>query len=103
MSKVKVTYYGVMFKIILGVDNQEEECQIPDGATVKELLRLLVEKHGDEFRAAFITHDWQLIPDTVILVNGNQLNINELDGLDTRLEDNSELSITAMLYTIDGG
>ncbi len=99
MSKVKVTYYGLMFKTIL--NDQEEECDIPDGTMVKGLLQLLAEKHGDEFRDIFITSNWQLVQDTVILVN--QRNINEMDGLDTRLEDNSEVSITVILYTIDGG
>ncbi len=99
MSRVNVTYYGLMFKTIL--NDPEEECQIPDGATVKDLLGLLVERHGDEFRDIFLTPEWQLIPDTTILVN--ERNISEMAGLETKLKDNSEVSITVMMYTIDGG
>lgn len=99
MNKVKVSYYGLMFKTIL--NDLEEECQLPDGATVKDLLELLVARHGDEFRDLFLTPEWQLIPDTTVLVN--ECNINEGAGLETKLKDNSEISITVMMYTIDGG
>ena len=99
MDKVKVIYYGLPFKAIL--DSQEEEIDIPDNATVRQVLQLLADRHGNEFRKSILTSDWQLHPITTIQVNGR--NIDEIEGLNTKLANNSEVSITVMISTIDGG
>ena len=98
MSKVKVTYYGLIRNV---VDNQEEEYQLSDGAIIRELLQLLVERYGEGFRANILTPDWQLPPTAIMHLNGRD--INEIDGLDTGLDDNSELSIIVIPHVIRGG
>lgn len=92
MKMVKVSYYG-MIRHRMG--HQEEEVNLSDGAMVKELVHLLAEKHGDEFKDNFLTSDWQLKPLARIHVNGRD--INEIDGLDTHLEDNSEVFVALLL------
>ena len=80
---------------------QEEEVCLSGEATVRDLLTILAEKHGDEFRESILTSDGQLHPVTRVFVNNFE--INEFNSLDTRLGDDSELSITVMPGTICGG
>ena len=98
MNKVKISYYGLIRNV---VDNLENESHLSEDGTVGELLRSLVEKYGDSFRSAMLTPDWQLLPITMIHLNGHD--INEINGLNTKLEDNSELSITVLAYATSGG
>ena len=98
MSKVKVTYYGLLQHI---VGNRENEYHVSDNTTVRDLLHLLVERYGNEFKANILTPDWQLHPLTVIQLNDH--NINEIDGLNTMLMNNSELSIAVLAYLVSGG
>ena len=98
MSKVKITYYGLIQNVV----NQKEEDYISGAATVGELLHSLVQKYGDRFRSTVLTQNWQLQPATTI-VHLNGRDINEIDGLNTKLADNSELSITVVANIISGG
>ena len=98
VNKVKVTYYGL---ILSAVDNQEEEVCLSGRATVKELLHLLVERHGTEFSSSLLTHDWQLQPLAMIHLDGRD--INEIDGANTKLEGDSQLYITVLAPMITGG
>lgn len=98
MNKVKVTYWGLIQPV---VENKEEENYLSDDATVGELVRLLVERHGDRFKSMVLTSNGQLHPLVTIQVNGRD--IDEIDGLDTRLEANSELSVTVTPYLIVAG
>ena len=98
MSKVKVTYYGLLQHI---VGNRENEYHVSDNTTVRDLLHLLVEKYGDAFKANILTPDWQLQTQTIIQLN--DYNINEIDGLDTTLMNNSEVSIAVLAYLVSGG
>ena len=93
MSEVKVIYYGFPFKIIL--DSQEEECSIPDNATVMQLLQLLVGKHGEEFRNYILRPDGQ--PKFTTAIHLNRRDIREMRGLNTTLGNEDELSITSMM------
>jgi molybdopterin converting factor small subunit len=98
MGKVKVTYYGLIQHI---VGNQENEYPISGNTTVRDLLHSLVQRYGDEFRAHILTSDWQLQPLAIIQLNDH--NINEIDGLNTMLINNSKLSIAVIAYLIGGG
>ncbi len=98
MGKVKITYYGLLQHI---VGNREKEYHISDNATVRDLLRLLVKKYGNEFKDNILTPDWQLRPLTIIQLDGH--NISEIDGSNTMLKTNSELSIAVIAYIISGG
>ena len=98
MNKVKISYYGLIRNVI---GNLENESYLSEDGTVGELLRSLVEKYGDSFRSTMLTPDWHLLPITMIHINGHD--INEINGLNTKLEDNSELSITVLAYATSGG
>lgn len=98
MCNIKITYYGLIRQI---VDVQEEKSCIPDGGTVRELLQLLVHKYGEGFRSIILSLDGQLLPVAMLHLNGRD--INEMDGLQTKLEANSDLSITVLAHAISGG
>ena len=99
MNRVKVNYYGVISPKLSG--GQEESVCLLGEATVRDLFDLLVAKHGDGFKESLLTSDGQL--QMVTRIYYNDCDINAINGLDTRLEDNSELSITVMPGTIPGG
>ena len=98
MGKVKITYFGLLQHI---VGKRENGYDISDNTTVRDLLHLLVKKYGNEFKDNILTPDWQLQPLTVIQLDGH--NINEIDGLNTTLKNNSKLSIAVLAYIISGG
>ena len=93
MNKVKISYYGLIHNV---VGNLENESYLSADGTVEDLLRSLVEKYGDSFRSTMLTPDWYLLPITMIHIKGHD--INEIRGLNTKLGDNSELSITILAY-----
>ncbi len=92
MKKVKIIYYGM---IRHKIGHQEEEVNLSDEATVRDLVHLLAEKYGDEFRDNCLTSDLELKPLARIHLNGRD--INEIDGLDTWLDDNSEVFVALLL------
>lgn len=98
MTKIKVTYYGLIRNV---VDNKEAEDYPYNGATVREVIGSLAQRYGDRFRSMILTSDWQIHPLAIIQLNGHD--INEIEGLNTKLEDNSELCITVIPYLIIGG
>ncbi len=98
MSMVKVTYYGLIKNV---VDKREDKHDISNGSTVQELLHTLVQRYGDNFRSLMLTPDWQLLPSTIIHLNGRD--INEMEGMDTKLADEGELSISVIKHFIGGG
>ena len=99
MSKVKVSYYGLILPEVSG--NHEEEVPVSGEATIRDLLHLLVEKYGEGFKESLFTPDRQL--QTAALIHLDGRDINELDGLDTRLRDKSKLSIMLIAYMVTGG
>ena len=99
MGKVKVSYYGMILQKVSGA--HEEEVYLSGETTARDLLKILAEKHGDEFRESILTPDGQLRTAAIVQYNGRD--INEIDGLDTKLGDNSELSIMLIAYMVTGG
>jgi molybdopterin converting factor small subunit len=99
MSKVKVSYYGMILQKV--TSDHEEEVYLSGENTVRDLLKILAEKHGDEFRESILTPDGQLQTAAIVQYDGHD--INEIAGLDTKLGDNSELSIMLIAYMVTGG
>jgi molybdopterin converting factor small subunit len=95
---VNVTYYGLINNL---VDKPEDKHNISNGSTVQELLHTLVQKYGDNFRSLMLTPDWKLLPSTIIHLNGRD--INEIEGMNTKLADDSEVSISVIKHFIGGG
>ncbi len=98
VSRVKVKYYGMVQNV---VGNLEKESFLSDDTTVGELLQSLVQRYGDEFKNTVLAPDGQLLPVTVIHLNGRD--ISDIDGLNTKLPDSSELTITVFVYIMSGG
>ena len=98
MGKVKIHYYGLIRNI---VDKEEVEVHLSDDDTVRDLLHSLVQSYGDGFRSMVLTPEWELLH--IAMIHVNDRDINELDGLNTKLEGNSELSITVLAYEVIGG
>lgn len=59
-------------------------------SSLRELLEKLCSIYGDRFRKKLLTGD-SLSEDIIIMVNGRH--IEHLNGLDTQLADNDEISI----------
>ena len=98
VGRVKVSYYGMVQN---AVGNLKKESFLSDDRTVGELLQSLVQRHGDEFKRTVLAPDGQLLPLTVIHLNGRD--ISDIDGLNTKLEDDSEVIITVFVYIMSGG
>ncbi len=100
MSEVSVVWYGLIPR---NVERREGKIHISGSTIVRELLQSLVKRHhgDDAFRANIFTSDSRLQSNVVIQLNGRD--INEIDGLNTKLEDNSELTITVLPPLIAGG
>jgi len=95
MARIKVTYYGLINAV---VGKQEEECHIFAETTVKQLLLSLVNIYGDKFRRKIFSPEMQVLPLVVIQLDGR-----DIDGLDIKLTDNSEMSITVIPHPVMGG
>jgi len=98
MSKVRVVWYGLIRNY---VDKPEDEFQISGSTTVAELLRSVVDRHDDMFRANIFTSSQKLQPTVIIQLNGRY--IDKINGLNTKLEHNSELTITVIPLVTGGG
>ena len=96
-NRVKVRYLGLVQNAI-GV--KEEDITVPNGASVGELLRALLVKHGDGFRYSVLRTDGALRPPARVLVDG--LDIKDLDGLDTKVTEKG-VAIVVIVDPLEGG
>jgi MoaD family protein len=88
--KVTVEYLGYI-KQTLGITHAES-IELEPEASVRYLLTLLAQKHGEPFmKAIYDPKDTTLKPYHIIAVNG--LMINLLDSLDTRLKDGDRVTV----------
>lgn len=96
-SRVKVSYLG---HVRNALGRNEEEVEVARGATVGELLRSLVNIHGDPFRLRIYKGHHELPPTVLVCVNNPD--IAKLDGLITRRESGGEISIVVGVYPPKG-
>jgi MoaD family protein, archaeal len=81
--KVKVEYLGHIREIIRS--GREEELEVPEGATLGDLLLMLAEKYGEPFRKAVYEPGGTDVKQSfIVTVNGYLLNQLE-GGVQTRL------------------
>ena len=95
---VKVRYVGLIENVM---GNRQEELNIDSNITVGELLNLLSEKHGAEFRHCVLRSTGELRPSVTIHISGRD--IKELDGLNTRLPPDSEVTLVITGHPDPGG
>ena len=84
--------------MILG--GKEHNIDADDGAAVKDIINLLIKKHGDPLSALLLlNHDpMELLPHVKIYVNGRGLDF--LNGLETDLRDGDDVML---MPQISGG
>ena len=95
--KVTVDYLGNI-KQTLGL-KQSEQIEIGEDATVKVLLSLLAEKHGELFiKEVYEPNEFDLKPYHILSING--LLLNQLNGIQTKLKDGDHLIV---MPVVSGG
>jgi len=85
--KVKVRFFTVLREM---AGKREEELTVRENTKVREVLDLLSKTYGDEF-SDYLFEGEELRDYIQILLNG--INIMTLDGLETRLREDSVLAI----------
>jgi len=85
--RVSVRFLGSVNEV---VGKKEEDVEIEKGATLKDLVDLLVAKHGLSFRDSIEDKDLS-IPKVAYTVNGTS--IFALEGMKTKLPDGAKVTI----------
>ncbi|MBI4483897.1 MAG: MoaD/ThiS family protein [Acidobacteria bacterium] len=75
-----VKYTGLA-KRLVGCD--QEPVAVPEGSTLRELLRTLSDRHGPDFRNYLFAGGENVSPEILVLLNGQ--NVLSLQGLETPL------------------
>lgn len=96
--RVRVVYVGLV-RNSLGIN--EEEVELPPGSCVRDLLSLLVERHGADLRHSLFSTSGELSPLAEVLI-GDQ-SIEELNGLDTTVDVQSKVHILVLAHPMAGG
>lgn len=91
--KVKVKYYGALEEVS---SRKEDKVELPSGATVKELLKILSKKYGKKFKDYVFEKHGEVRPYLHFLVNGTSV----ARDLNTELKDRDEFGI---LFSPGGG
>ena len=95
--KVNVDYLGHV-KALIGVE-RPETIDIKDGASIKDLLKLLAEEHGAAFKKnIYEPYGLDLKPNFILTVNG--LLLNQLPGIGTRLKEGDRV---VLMPIVSGG
>jgi len=95
--KMRLEYYGIIQDV---VGKRTDEVLLLNEETVRDLLTSLARRYGEAFSYNVIAADGTLRSNVTILLDG--VNINQVDGLDTKLEGYSEGKL-AVMNVIGGG
>ena len=95
---LRVSYLGLARSI---VDADGESLHPHSSMVVADLLELLSERHGPQFRQGIYRSNGQLRSFIQICVDDRD--IDELEGLRTPLDKGGEVSIVIGVYPLEGG
>lgn len=103
--QVKILYFGLLRRV---VSEKEEVVELPEGSSVRDLVAILVEKHGAEFQGRLFNQGGlqasdvsEISPDVFITVDGS--NISTLQGLDTELTADIDMHFVLVGPVVTGG
>ncbi|MBC7130874.1 MoaD family protein [Candidatus Bathyarchaeota archaeon] len=92
--RVKVEYIGHIRQLI--GSGKEDEVDLPEGACLADLLTLLADKYGENFRkAVYEPGGADVTPNFMVLVNGYL--INQLNGVKTKLKHGDHVVLTSVV------
>ncbi|TAJ77766.1 hypothetical protein EPO44_20480 [bacterium] len=97
-TAIQVLYFGLVRNV---VKEGEEKVILPAGATVRNLLELLCQRHGEALRDALFTVEETLTANTMILLDGT--NILYAKGLDTEISNQQSLHVLLTTTAMAGG
>ncbi|MEM3606990.1 MAG: ubiquitin-like small modifier protein 1 [Candidatus Bathyarchaeia archaeon] len=90
---MKVKYFAIFREL---TNKREEEIEVKEGATVKDLLEALAEKYGKKFKD--IVFNGAVSDRLIMLLDG--VNIYSLNNLETKLNENN---VFVILPPVGGG
>jgi molybdopterin converting factor small subunit len=96
--RVKVLFFGLIRRHVGG---KNEEVELPEGATVGDLIATLTREHGPEFRDNLINSDGTVKAEVFITVDG--YNVASREGLNTMLAPGAESHIVLVGPVVTGG
>ena len=97
-TTVRVLYFGLVRNV---VKEAEEDISLPAGATVKELVEILCQKHGEALRDALFTVEGTLTANTILLLDGT--NVQYSRGLETEIGVDQALHVLLTTTALAGG
>jgi molybdopterin converting factor small subunit len=93
MVKVTIKILGSLKELA----THEEILEIPEGSDISRLLQKLINKHGSDLRNALLDPILESpIPSNLILING--IEINNLDGLRTPINDGDNIILLSVIH-----
>lgn len=95
---VHVSYIGLVRNVI---GCSEENVEVIRGATVGQLLAKLIAKHGPPFKQSVFKQTGDLRAMSQVCINDRD--IAELCGLETKMDENENISILVGVYPPEGG
>lgn len=98
MLNIKIRYVGLVRNIF---GKKEEAIDLPKQATVLDLLSILAERHGDDFRASVFSAGGNLQPLARVLLDG--VDIEEIGGLNAVVRCGEQVSIVVLEHPFAGG
>jgi molybdopterin converting factor small subunit len=97
-QQIHVSYLGLVRNVI---GCGEENVGAAPGTTIGALLQFLVAKHGDPFQKSVFQNGGKLRSTAQVCLNDRD--INELQGLATKLGNGEHVSIVVGVYPPEGG
>ena len=97
-TTVRVLYFGLVRNV---VKEAEEDISLPAGSTVRELVEILCQKHGEALRDALFTVEGTLTANTILLLDGT--NVQYSRGLDTEIGADQSLHVLLTTTALAGG
>ena len=97
-TEIQILYFGLVRNV---VKEGEDRVRIPAGTTVRDLLEILCQKHGEPLRDALFTVENTLTANTMILLDGT--NIFYAKGLDTVIDSEQCLHVLLTTTAMAGG